>query len=64
MKDTTKYKEVTGVAAPSRLDLGVVPKRSREILYGKVFGMGQETVQGKGKATQGTKYNKCVSGKR
>ena len=63
MKDSTKYKEVN-VSSPDRLDLGKPPLRSREILYKKVFGMGQEEVQGKGAATQGIKYNKDWSGKR
>lgn len=52
------------VAKPKRIDLGKPPIKSKDILYKKVFGMGQETVQGKGAATKGTKYNKCVSGKR
>ena len=63
MKNTTKTK-TENVAKPNRIDLGNPPIKSTDILYKKVFGMGQETVQGKGAATKGTKYNKCVSGKR
>jgi|TARA_R100001163_G_scaffold65368_1_gene62298 hypothetical protein len=63
MKDSTKYKKVE-VSAPDRLDLGNPPLRSGEILYKKVFGMGQSEVKGKGKATQGTKFNTDWSGKR
>jgi len=62
MKDTTKYKSVS-FPAPDRINLAD-PVKTIDILDKKVFGKGQVTVQGKGAATQGTKYNKSPSGVR
>jgi CxxC motif-containing protein len=62
MKDTTKYKSVS-FPAPDRINLAK-PVKTIDILYKKVFGKGQKTVQGKGIATQGTKFNRSPSGHR
>jgi len=62
MKDTTKYKAVS-FPAPNRINLAN-PVKSIDILYKKVFGKGRATVQGKGAATKGTKFNKSPSGVR
>tara|TARA_R100001132_G_C3216463_1_gene57005 strand:+ start:24 stop:212 length:189 start_codon:yes stop_codon:yes gene_type:complete len=62
MKDTTKYKSVS-FPAPDRINLAK-PVKTIDILNKKVFGKGQKTVQGKGKATQGIKFNRSPSGHR
>jgi len=62
MKDTTKYKAVN-VPGPDRINLAE-PVREKDVLYKKVFGQGQSTVQGGGAATKGLKYNTSFSGKR
>jgi hypothetical protein len=65
MKDTTKYKKVS-FPAPRKIDLSK-PVKGTTILNAtssSVFGDGQKTVQGKGAATQGTKFNKSPSGAR
>jgi CxxC motif-containing protein len=62
MKDTTKYKAVS-FPAPKRIDLAK-PVKTVDILNKKVFGDGQKTVQGKGAATKGTKFNNSPSGAR
>ena len=62
MKDTTKYRAVS-FPAPNRINLAK-PVKAVDVLYKKVFGKGQKTVQGKGAATQGTKFNNSPSGKR
>tara|TARA_Y100000114_G_C11714262_1_gene305105 strand:+ start:556 stop:753 length:198 start_codon:yes stop_codon:yes gene_type:complete len=65
MKDTTKYKSVS-FPAPKKIDLSK-PVKGPVVLTktnSDIFGQGQATVQGKGKATRGTKYNKSPSGVR
>tara|TARA_R100000781_G_C4080302_1_gene127475 strand:- start:2160 stop:2348 length:189 start_codon:yes stop_codon:yes gene_type:complete len=62
MKDTTKYKSVS-FPAPNKINLAK-PVKAVEVLNKKVFGKGQKTVQGKGAATQGIKFNKSPSGAR
>jgi CxxC motif-containing protein len=62
MKDTTKYKSVS-FPAPDRINLAK-PVKTVDILNKKVFGKGQKTVQGKGAATKGTKFNISPSGHR
>jgi len=65
MKDTTKYKKVS-FPAPRKINLAK-PVKGITILNAtssSVFGDGQKTVQGKGAATKGTKYNKSPSGAR
>jgi len=62
MKDTTKYKKVS-FPAPDKINLAK-PVKAVEVLNKKVFGKGQKTVQGKGAATKGTKFNISPSGAR
>ena len=65
MKDTTKYKKVS-VPAPNRINLAK-PVKGTTVLNStsnSIFGEGQKTVQGKGAATRGIKYNKSSSGAR
>ena len=62
MKDTTKYRKVN-FPAPDRINLAK-PVKTIDILDKKVFGKGQKTVQGKGAATQGTKFYRSPSGVR
>lgn len=65
MKDTTKFKKVS-VPAPDKIDLSK-PVKGTVVLTktnSDIFGQGQSTVQGKGKATKGTKYNTSSSGVR
>jgi hypothetical protein len=65
MKDTTKYKKVS-FPAPDRIDLAK-PVKGTTVLNStskSVFGLGQKTVQGKGAATKGTKFNASPSGAR
>tara|TARA_R110000824_G_scaffold140160_2_gene305796 strand:- start:8687 stop:8875 length:189 start_codon:yes stop_codon:yes gene_type:complete len=62
MKDTTKYKSVS-FPAPDKINLAK-PVKAVTVLNKKVFGKGQKTVQGKGAATQGTKFNISPSGAR
>ena len=65
MKDTTKYKSVS-FPAPKKINLAE-PVKGTTILNStskSVFGLGQKTVQGKGAATKGTKFNTSPSGVR
>ena len=65
MKDSTKYKKVP-LPAPNRINLAK-PVKGTTVLNAtssSVFGEGQKTVQGKGAATRGTKYNVSSSGAR
>tara|TARA_R110000824_G_scaffold233545_4_gene421862 strand:- start:136 stop:333 length:198 start_codon:yes stop_codon:yes gene_type:complete len=65
MKNTTKYKKVS-FPAPRKIDLGK-PVKGTTVLNStskSVFGQGQKTVQGKGAATKGTKFNSSPSGAR
>tara|TARA_R100000963_G_C4619345_1_gene87322 strand:- start:489 stop:677 length:189 start_codon:yes stop_codon:yes gene_type:complete len=62
MKNTTKYKAVS-FPAPDRINLAK-PVKTVAVLNKKVFGKGQKTVQGKGAATRGIKFNNSPSGKR
>ena len=65
MKDTTKYKGVS-FPAPNKIDLSK-PVKGPVVLTksnSDIFGQGQKTVQGKGAATKGTKFNSSPSGVR
>ena len=65
MKDTTKFKKVS-VPTPDKIDLSK-PVKGTVVLTktnSDIFGQGQSTVKGKGKATKGIKYNTSSSGVR
>jgi hypothetical protein len=65
MKDTTKYKKVS-FPAPKKINLAEVVKGATVLTKtnSDIFGQGQKTVQGKGAATKGTKFNSSPSGVR